>query len=63
MALYVLIAAGFTSLEAWFAMLLIGAVHSNVNEVPTFNYAGALWLVLLVNVLVGGAVGAAKASD
>jgi hypothetical protein len=62
-ALYLLIGAGLTAVEAWIAMLLIGAVHANVPEVPDFNYTGALWLVILVNVLVGGAVNISKAGD
>jgi hypothetical protein len=62
-ALYILFGAGFTALEAWAAMLLIGALHSEVPEVPDFSYSGALWLVVLVNLLVGSAVGAGKASE
>ncbi|MEU0952813.1 hypothetical protein ABZ353_10790 [Streptomyces niveus] len=60
--LYLGLGAALTALEAFFAMVLIGAVHANVPEVPDFNYLGAVWLVLLVNVLVGGAVGSVRAS-
>lgn len=61
--LWLAIVAGLTALEAWAAMLIIGALHSNVAEIPTFNFQGSLWLVLLVNILVGSAVGAGKAGQ
>ncbi|MEU9258994.1 hypothetical protein AB0D68_10970 [Streptomyces sp. NPDC048212] len=40
-------------LEAWLAMLIIGAIHSDVHGVPAIGYGTSLWLILLVNLLVG----------
>ncbi|MEU5166814.1 hypothetical protein [Streptomyces mutomycini] len=61
--LWLAIVGGYIAFEAWITMLLIGAIHSNVSEVPDFNYWGAFFLVLLANVLVGSAVGAGKAGE
>jgi hypothetical protein len=51
------------ALESWAVMVVIGALHSAEPSVPTFSYQGALWLVLLANILVGGAVAAGKRAD
>lgn len=55
------IGAALTALEAWAAMLLLGGIHSEVPEAPSVSYLGAFWLVLLVDLLVGGAVAGSKA--
>lgn len=54
--LALLVSGAITAVESWFAMLLIGAIHSEVPAVPAFSYWGAFWLVTLVNLLVGLAV-------
>ncbi|MEU3686969.1 hypothetical protein [Streptomyces narbonensis] len=50
-------------LEGWLAMLFIGNIHAQVPAVPTFSFFGALWLVILFNVLVGGAAMTREATE
>ncbi|WP_157875609.1 MULTISPECIES: hypothetical protein [unclassified Streptomyces] len=57
--LWFFLAGAITALEAWAVMLIVGALHSHVPEIPAINYWGSIWTVLLANVLVGVAVGTA----
>ena len=56
--LAVAVSAAVTAIESWVAMLLIGALHSEAPEVPALSFTASMWLVVLVNVLVGSATAA-----
>jgi hypothetical protein len=57
MKIVVPLIAGILSLalESWLAMLVVGALHSEVAQVPAISFSGAIWLSVLANVLVGTA--------
>ncbi|MDX3551003.1 hypothetical protein PV729_04320 [Streptomyces europaeiscabiei] len=48
-------AAASLALESWLAMLTVGALHSEVAQVPAISFSGAIWLAVLVKLLVGTA--------
>lgn len=48
-----LVATAVIAVQGWVVMLLVGALHSEVSQVPAISYGGALWVVALWAVLNG----------
>ena len=51
------------ALEAWVAMLALGAAHSNMPAIPALGYTTVLFLFLVVGSVAGYVWGATKISD